>query len=213
MGYGALKVKAVTSAQAVFFIPQANLQLALEHEQEFLAYVRVGFAASRARSDTEQMRLHDRVAPCEQLHSNPIAGLEYFPARRTHHEGLGLGGIIKIENIVAVIAGKLAQRAHRCGHLRALERTEEPDGNSDRLGDTGERLAPLQPQLPQARADGDALSIAGKIDSTFALERLHNGWRIHPANFAEETSAFQQLHVFAGIQTVSALGSSGSHQT
>src|SRR3981189_1142771 len=73
------KVEAVARFQMVmFFAVQRNVELPPKDVQEFLAFVRVGFAAAPTGFDAEKVRLHHRVSPGKQLHAHIRSGFEDF---------------------------------------------------------------------------------------------------------------------------------------
>src|SRR5260370_14038608 len=67
VGHCALEIKTVTGLEAIFFSPEKNLHLALEHIKKIFADVSVRFSTPRVWSNPHWMRLHDLISPREQL--------------------------------------------------------------------------------------------------------------------------------------------------
>src|SRR5260370_9689262 len=111
-------------------VAEPDFKSAAEDVQELLAFVYVGFAAPAARLDTKEMRLHDCVAPGEQLHAHAIFGLQNFSMRRPDQP--------------AVLTGSLEQRQNIC----AIETRDAPQGGSG--------AAPLAPFETAQKAAGDS---------------------------------------------------------
>src|SRR5262249_35213227 len=164
--HGAFEIEAIAPAELKVLIAQADLQFAFEYEEKFLAKGGVGFAAAGAGRDAERGRFHTRVAPGEQLHANAIPRLEHLAHFRANHGRVRFRRVVEIEDIVLVITRELAQRSHRSAHLRALERTEESDGDADLFGYAGERRAHFQSQLAQAGSDRSRRTVGMRALST-----------------------------------------------
>src|SRR5947209_8776583 len=118
MGRRAFKIEAVTRFQLVFLAVNRDFKVSSQDVDKLLALVSIRISASRLRSDSKQMGLHHRVAPCQQFHSYTRARLENLPLRRTYAPSAGLTGIKKIQNVGFVEARQFTQRSHRPAHLR-----------------------------------------------------------------------------------------------
>src|SRR6267143_3752652 len=80
----ALEVKTVSRLEPVFLAVQSNCKLSAQDVEKLFALVRVRLAALRRRRDTKQMRLHYRVAPCQQLHTHSGPSLQNLSGMGTH---------------------------------------------------------------------------------------------------------------------------------
>jgi hypothetical protein len=54
------EIETVAGAQPEFLASQQHIQAAADHEEEFFALMRMGFAAARPRGNPKQMRLHGK---------------------------------------------------------------------------------------------------------------------------------------------------------
>src|SRR5260370_33019149 len=113
-------------------VAEPDFKSAAEDVQELLAFVYVGFAAPAARLDTKEMRLHDRVAPGEQLHAHAIFGLQNFSMRRPDQPAVLTGSLEQRQNISAKEPRAAPQGTNGRPHLSAFESAEKADGDSRR---------------------------------------------------------------------------------
>src|SRR6266568_6544703 len=186
VGHCALEIKTVAGLEAVFFSPEKNLQLALEHKKKLFTDVSVGFATARVWSNAEKMRLHDRISPGQQLHADSRASFQDFACIRPHQMFVGFRGVVKIENVGFVIARQFAQSADRRTHLRPLESTEESNRDAGGLRNSSERCALLQAQLTQPSTDCPCRSIARRMNQPFPFQGLHNRRSVHAPHFPQK---------------------------
>src|SRR5260370_13816208 len=63
VGHCALEIKTVTGLEAIFFSPEKNLHLALEHKKKLFADVSVRFSTARVWINPEVMRSTDGISP------------------------------------------------------------------------------------------------------------------------------------------------------
>ena len=113
----ALEVKAVARFQAILFIAEKNLQLAFQNVQKFFTDMGIRFAAACVGSDAKKVRLHDCVAPGQQLHADAWASLKHFPGFGFHQILVRFRSVVEIDNIGFVLARQFAQSSDRCAHL------------------------------------------------------------------------------------------------
>src|SRR5712692_3707411 len=161
MWRSALEVEAVTRLELVFLFFQRNVQFALQDVEKLFSLVSVRFAAAGLRSDAEQVRLHDGIAPGQEFHANTGPRFQHFALLRRHHSAVGFRRIKKIEDVGFVEARQLTQCGHRGAHVRTLESAEESQRNAHRLGHMGQRKPVFGTQLAQANADGAGGAIWG----------------------------------------------------
>ena len=119
-----------------------------------------------------------------------------------HQPAVGFGRIEKIQDVGLVKSRQLAQRTHRCAHVRALQGAKESHRDADRFGHLSQRQAAAQPAIGAGAHRWPAAAVGRRTHQAFALEQLRNGGRIQPAHFAQESRALQQFHVFGRIQAV-----------
>jgi len=209
-----IKTVALLQSKRVAVI-QRDFQAPANDIEKLLAFVSVGFAAIRRRSYAEQMWLHDRVAPGQQLHPHARAGFQDLALARTDATGIGFVGIEERKNVKAIEPREPAKRGDGGAHLAALKRGEKSNRNVGGAGDAGERVAAAQTQAPESRADGtglDALASGGGKQS-LGFEHVNDGRGVHAASAAEELSAFEEPHVGMGIEAVAAAGAGGSNES
>src|SRR5215471_745538 len=150
----AFEIKAVACLEAVGFTPvETNFQASAQDVQKFLALVRVGFAASGGRRNAEEVGLHHRLSPSEQLHTDAGACLENFSVRWPDAARIRFRRIEEREDVHAVEAGEPAQRCDRCAHLAAFECAQKSHRHFGSLRDARERITALDSQTAQARPD------------------------------------------------------------
>src|SRR5260370_20135306 len=113
-------------------VAEPDFKSAAEDVQELLAFVYVGFAAPAARLDTKEMRLHDRVAPGEQLHAHAIFGLQNFSMRRPDQPAVLTGSLEQRQNICSLETPDAPQGGNGPAHLASVESAEKADGDCRR---------------------------------------------------------------------------------
>src|SRR5260370_35845480 len=104
MRRGALKIETVAALEMVLLAVERDFELSAEYEQELLSFVGVGLATAGLRRDAEQVRLHDLVAPGEQLHAHSGAGIEDLTLGWAHQSCIQFRGVEKIKDVGAVVA-------------------------------------------------------------------------------------------------------------
>src|SRR5215472_3110150 len=212
MGRGAFKVEAVAWLQAIMLaVIQPNFEISAKHVEEFLAIMRVGFAAAAARFNTEEMRFHRCVAPRKQLHADTWSGFEDLALRRAYEPRSVAGGLEKREDVGAIEARNAAERGNGRAHLAALERTKEPDGHASGFRYLRQRKAATRAKaaktLPRQQSP-----FRRRRDHALTLEHVHNRRRVEASGAAQKNSALQQAHVGLVIQAVAAARSLGRYQ-
>src|SRR5258708_10720863 len=173
---------------------EPDFKVSAKDVQEFLAFVRVGFAAAAAGFDAEKMGLHHRVSPGEQLHAHVRRGLQNFSLMRAHEARIIAGGFEEGKNIGAVEAGDAAQRGDGGAHLAALEGAEKTDGDASGASDLSEREAAARSQAAET-LPGEKGVFRRSRDNALALEHVNDGGGIEAAGAAEENRALQQAHI------------------
>src|SRR5260221_4618130 len=89
MRRGAFEVKAVAGLQAIVLaVTQPDFKRAAEDVKEFLAFVRVGFAAAPTWFHTKKMRLHAGISPRNEFPAYVGVGCQKLPLRWTHCAGV-----------------------------------------------------------------------------------------------------------------------------
>src|ERR1700737_1868400 len=166
-------------------IAEPDFKSAAEHVEEFLAVVRVGFAAATARFYAEEMRLHDCVAPGEQLHAHALFGLQDFSMRRSYQAAILAGSLEQRQDIGAIETRDAAQGGYRRAHLPPFESAEKANRDSGRASHLRERKASPRAQaakaLPRERG-----SFRGQRDGPLPLKHMNDGRRVESASAAEE---------------------------
>src|SRR3954447_13413947 len=112
MRHSAFEIETVARFERVFLAAQKNLKFAFEHVQEFLTNMRIGFTAAGSRRDPEQVRLHHRISPRKQFHSDARAGLKHLACLRPDYSRHLLRGVVEIENVVLIMAGQSPQSSN-----------------------------------------------------------------------------------------------------
>src|SRR5258708_9628703 len=80
MRRGAFEVKAVARLQSIVLAgTQPDFKRAAKDVEEFLAFVRVGFAAAPTWFHTKKMRLHGGISPRQEFHAYACLGFHNFP--------------------------------------------------------------------------------------------------------------------------------------
>ena len=120
---------------------EPNFEFAAKNVEEFFAFMGVRFTAAAARFDTEEVRLHDGVAPGEKLHAHFGIAFEDFAFGGTDESGGIAVGVEKRGEVGFVEARDAAQRGDGGTHLAAFQSAEEPDGDTSSAGDLRERKA------------------------------------------------------------------------
>src|SRR5437879_1321615 len=106
---------------------EPDLKISAQDVQEFLSFVRVGFAAAATGFDAEKMRFHRRVSPGKKFHAHVRRGLQDSSLIRAHQARIIAGGFEEGKNVRAVKASDAAQRGDRGTHLAAFEAAEKTD--------------------------------------------------------------------------------------
>src|SRR5215471_2739227 len=113
MGRGAFKVEAVAWLQAIMLaVIQPNFEISAKHVEEFLAIMRVGFAAATARFNAKEMRFHRCVAPRQQFHADIWGGFQDFTVHGAYETWVVAGGLEKREDVGAIEARNAAERGN-----------------------------------------------------------------------------------------------------
>src|SRR5712664_1584195 len=183
---------------------EPDFKVSAKDVQEFLAFVRVGFATAAAGFDAEKMGLHHRVSPGEQLHAHVRRGLQNFSLVRTHEARIIAGGLEEGKNVGPVKAGDAAQGGDGGAHLAALEGAEKTDGDASGASDLSEREAAAGPQAAETLTREER-ALRRDRDDSLALEHVNDGGGIEAAGAAEENRALQQAHIGFRKEAVGAL--------
>src|SRR5260370_7517777 len=96
------------------------------------------------------MRLHDRVAPGEQLHAHAIFGLQNFSMRRPDQPAVLTGSLEQRQNICAIETRDAPQGGNGRAHLAAFESAEKADRDSRRPSPFPETKSPPPAQSAKA---------------------------------------------------------------
>ena len=112
-----------------------------------------------------------------------------------HQAAVGFRGIEKIQDVGLKKIGQLAQGSDRGGHLRALERTKEPEGDPDFLGDLGQGESALGAQTAQMGANASRGALRLGRTSAVLLQHLHDRGSVHATHPAQKARALEHLHV------------------
>src|SRR5215469_453813 len=129
------------------FSRQRYLQPPIQYEQEFFAGMSIRTSAPLAWRDVEQVRFHDRVAPCKQRHAHPRPRFQHLALARTHHCLRRVLAVKEIENVKVKKSGELAQGPYGRRHLPTFESAQEPDGDADRSAHVSQRQLTLYAHL------------------------------------------------------------------
>src|SRR5262249_36798905 len=178
------EIKTVACSQLIFTILEKNVEPALDQEEKFLAFVRIGFDTACARSDAEQVRLHGDLAPSQKLHPYTGSALERFAAARAHQRALRGRRIEEIEDVLTVILRELVRDSGRGSPLRALQIAKESNRNLQRARHCRQRFAALQAKLPQSRSDRRRLgarTVARAGQQAILAELIQNRGRVQAA--------------------------------
>src|SRR6266849_9840723 len=173
---------------------EPDFKVSAKDVQEFLAFVRVGFAAAAAGFDAEKMGLHHRVSPGEQLHAHVRRGLQNFSLMRAHEARIITGGFEERKDVRAIEAGDAAQRGNRGAHLAALEGAEKTDGDTGGASHLSQRKAAARAQAAETLS-GKERALRRSRDDSLALEHVNDGGGIEAAGAAQENRALQQAHI------------------
>src|SRR5271155_3467782 len=107
-------------------------------------------AASAARTDAKDVRLHDGVAPGKQFHAHTRGGFEDFPLGGSYELWILSRRLEKRKNIRAIEAGDAAKGGDGRAHLAAFESAEEAHGNPGGPGDLRKGEAAARSQSAEA---------------------------------------------------------------
>lgn len=172
--------------------------------------MRVAFAASGRRRDTEQVRFHHRVTPRKQFHADSGAGFEDLALLRTDAAGIRLRRIEEREDVLFVEAGEAAERGNGGAHVAALEGAEEADGDTSGFCHASERVAAGEAQAPQAGANWAGLGLTdSRAENALRFEQMDNGGSVHAARGAEELGALEEAEVGVRVKAVMAARTDG----
>src|SRR5437588_387160 len=127
---------------------EPDLKISAQDVQEFLSFVRVGFAAAATGLDAEKMRFHRRVSPSKKFHAHVRRGLQDFSLIRAHQARIIAGSFEEGKNVRAVKARDAAQRGDRRAHLPALESAEKTNGDAGGASHLSQRKAAPRSQAP-----------------------------------------------------------------
>src|SRR3989442_912795 len=128
---------------------EPDLKISAQDVQEFLSFVRVGFAAAATGFDAEKMRFHRRVSPGKKFHAHVRRRLQDFSLIRAHQARIIVGSFEEGKNVRAVKARDAAQRGDRRAHLPALESAEKSDRHAGGASDLSQRKAAPRTQAPE----------------------------------------------------------------
>ncbi len=207
------EIKAVAFAEMLGVAAfQRDIEIAAENVQEFFAFVGVRIAAASAGSYSEEMRLHDGVAPSEKFHAHAGAGFENFSIGGADVARIGFGSVEERKDVDAIVARDAGERGNGGAHLAALEGAEETDGDAGGSGDLRERSVLAEAQLAETRTDGTGLVAAAVLEKPFGAEQVHNRRGVHAAGAAEELCALEQANIARSEKAIAALGASGRNK-
>src|SRR5438132_12966916 len=182
---------------------EPDLKISAQDVQEFLSFVRVGFAAAATGFDAEKMRFHRRVSPGKKFHAHVRRGLQDFSLIRAHQARIIAGGFEEGKNVCAVEARDAPQRGDRRTHLAARERAEKSDRHAGGASDLGQRKTAARTQASET-LPGMKRILRRSSDNSLALQYVDDGSRIEAAGAAQKNRALQQAHIGFGEETVTA---------
>src|SRR5256884_20514 len=182
---------------------EPDLKISAQDVQEFLPFVRVGFAAAATGFDAEKMRFHRRVSPGKKFHAHVRRRLQDFSLIRAHQARIIAGSFEEGKNVRAVKARDAAQRGDRGAHLAALESAEKSDRHAGGASYLSQRKAAPRTQAPET-LPGMKRILRRSSDNSLALEYVDDGSRIETASPAQKNRTLQQAHIKLSKEAVAA---------
>src|SRR6266851_5394633 len=164
---------------------EPDFKLSAKDVQEFLAFVRVGFAAAATGFDAEKVRLHHRVSSGQQLHAHVRSGLEHLSLIRAHQAWIIAGSFEERKNVRSVEARNAAQRGNRGTHLAAFEGAEKTDGDTGGASYLRQRKAAASAQAAEA-LPGEEPALRRSGYNSLALEHVNDRGGIEAPRTAQE---------------------------
>lgn len=195
----------------MFLIIEPDFKSSAKDMQKFLAFVSVRFAAASAGLDAKQVRLHDGIAPSEQLHAHAGTGFQNFAIGGADEPGIFSHYFEKRNNIGFIKTRDAAQGGDGGAHLSALEGAEKPDGYASGACDLGKGKATMHAQTAKALS-GDRGSFRRSGDDSLFFQDMDDGRRVESSGAAQKNRALEQADIGFGVLAIAAEGALWSHE-
>jgi hypothetical protein len=178
----------------VFASAKPYFEITTQDVEKFFAFVFIGFTASTARFDAEEVRLHGGLSPREKLHAYVGRGFENFSLRWANKARVVTGSFKERKNIGAIEASNPTECGDGGAHLAAFQCAEKADRNFCGFGYLCERKSTANSQTAKTLA-GKKGSFGLGRDNALTLENVNDGSRVETARATKKNSTLEQTDV------------------